>query len=111
MGLPIDEQERSESSAGPSIRDLAESVQSLQQQQEELREYVTSVDQQLTAGFADIRKNITELIASTGQLSSFFVAAPGEQSPFAAMFTDVISATVASAIASGALNQQMQVRI
>ena len=76
--LPTGEEERSESSAGPtgsvervqlelastpSIRDLVESIQSLQQNQQELQQYITSVDEQITAGFADVRNEIDELRA------------------------------------------------
>ena len=101
-----------ELASAPGIRELAESVQSLQQEHKELRQYVTSVDQQLTAGFADVRNSIAELAASSGQLNRFFVPASGSgQSPFAAMFTQVIGDAMASMIASGVLNQQTQVRI
>ena len=112
--LPTSEQERSESSAGPTanIQELIERVQSLQQQHEGLRQYVTSVDQRLTAGLVDVRDSVAGLIASTDRLHSFFVATPGtEQPPFAALFMNVISDSLAGVLASGVLNQQMQVCI
>ena len=101
-----------DSSPPQAIQELIELVQSMKQQQAELRQHVTDVENRLTNQFAEVSNKLTELAEIAGRLNSFVAASADQaQSPFAAMFSEVVGATMASVVASGVLNRQLQVHI
>ena len=80
----------------------------MEREQTELRQHVTNVESRLTGQLTEVCNRLAELIAMAGNVNTFIAASSEhEQSPFAAMFSEVIGATMASVVASGVLNRQL----